>query len=350
MCAVRVLHQMRYGIRRSLPAWDIFALDIFTGISPMTTTPAKLEIRKSRSFGDMINLIFAFVRENYKKLGKSLLYIVGIPALLAGALIGQAYGEMFASMGDPEAFTETLLQTGGIRIAIGGLAATVASLFLIGLVNNYVFLYMDRGYDGFEVSDVWQATRSSLGRIFVTILGMSLIFAVFALLWVGATLISEILGVLIILLSIVPLVYCYITFSFLFTVRLREDVGVFESISRCVKLVKGNWWQTAGIAIVILFIGNFVSSLFIMPVWIIMVVVAATSGGNLDEVVQSGGLGVLIMALMMIALTLNYLIAALPMLANVLQYFNLVEKSEGVGLLERIEQIGNEGESSGTAF
>lgn len=319
------------------------------GNSLMTTTPAPLEIRKSRSFGDMVNLTFAFIRQNYKKLGKSLFYIVGIPALLTGALIGQSYAEMLTSVNDPNAFMEMMLNT-GIRIALGSIAAMAASLLLIGLVNNYVFLYMERGYDGFEVSDVWQATRDSLGRIFVTGLGMGLLWGGAVLLWVASTMLSEILGVLVILASIVPLIYFAIVLSFVFTVRLREDVGVFQSISRSMQLIKGHWWETAGVVFVVSLVANFVSSLFIMPVWIIVVIVGATSGSNIDEAISSGGLGVAIVAVMVIALTLNYLIAAMPMLANVLQYFNLVEKSEGVGLLERIERMGGEDESGGMTF
>jgi hypothetical protein len=132
-------------------------------------------------------------------------------------------------------------------------------------------------------------------------------------------------------------IYMYIPFTMLVTVRLCEDESFSASISRCFELVKGNWWKTFGILLVPNMVANAISSILIFPAEIF---ISLASFGGLHA--GGGMLKVIVTILMMLGMVLAYLLATLPMLGATLQYFNLVEKHDGVGLMARIQAIGSE--------
>ncbi len=311
----------------------------------MTTTSAPIELRRSRGFGDQINVTFAFIRENYRSLGKSILYICGPPVLLAGILIGGNWVSMLFEIRDLESLGNNFTIGSAVGLVVGILCGLLSSLLMIGVVNSYVFLYLERGRDGFEVDDVWQATRASLGKVFTTMIALWLAVIVFYVLWVVMIVVGSVFGALLGLVILPVLLYFGVRLTPLFTVRLYEQVGFGEAISRSMELVQGHWWLTVGVLFLVSMISSFGSYIFLIPAYILMGV-AALSSGHAEDFGDFGQFSVVITALLVLAMITSYLLYALPTLATVLHYFNLVEKHEGVGMMEKIDQIGQEEDPS----
>lgn len=317
----------------------------------MTTSSTPLEIRRARGFGELVNLTFAFLRENFKKLSMSILYIVGPPALITGVLVGWNYIDLLLSLNDG-GMLEDFQAGAAISIIVGLLVGVIATLLMVGVVNQFVFLYMERGPDGFDVQDVWQATRASFGRIFVTLLvlgaiGVGIYLLMIGMVFIGAALgdtLGIFFGILMVLAFGVGYIYFLVTLAPFFAARLYEPIGVFAALSRSMQLVKGYWWETLGIVFVVGMVANFLGSILMIPVGIVMGIAQITSEGG-EEIMNTGMLGVVMTALIMLGMVVSYLIVAMPMLAGTLQYFNLVEKSEGVGIMSKIEQIGEDEDS-----
>ncbi len=314
----------------------------------MTTTPAPIELRKSRGFGEQINVTFAFIRENYKKLGKSVLYICGPPSILAGILMGSNVFLLLNALGD--------LESGGLSDSygwmglgfIGGIIVSLlASVLMTAVVNQYVFLYMERGYDGFEFEDVWDAAKGSIGKVFVTMFCLVLLLAALYLIWIGLVMALGVFGVVLVVLLVPVMIYFAIALNPLFTVRLYEDAGIGEAISRSIELVKGNWWLTLGVVWIVSMVASFFASILAVPAYIVYMIAifsAMENGGDLSGLSEHGVIITVFITLYMVA---SYLVNAVPLLASTLQYFNLVEKHEGVGMIDRIEQLGRDDEPGG---
>lgn len=314
----------------------------------MTITPAPIEVRKSRGFGEQINVTFAFIRENYRKLGKCVLYICGPPSILAGMLIGSNVFLFLNTLGDLESGgLSDSYSWMGLGFIVGTLVSLLATVLMTAVVNNYVFLYMERGYDGFEFEDVWEAAKGSIGKVFVTMFGLGLILGALYLLWIGLVMALGMFGVVLIILLVPLFIYFAVALNPLFTVRLYEDASIGESISRSMELVKGNWWLTLGVVWIVSMVASFAASILAIPAYIVYMIAifsAVERGGDLSGLSEYGVVITVFVTLYMVA---SYLVNSAPLLASTLQYFNLVEKHEGVGMIDRIEQLGREDEPGG---
>jgi hypothetical protein len=292
-----------------------------------------IEIRKSRPFGEQLNVTFAFLRENFKGLGKAVLFIVGPTAIIAGALIGFSFLD-FYSLGR-NGDTDNLLSSIP-TLLLGVLVAFISTILLAGVVNDYVRLYLDRNGPNFTLGELWNEVKGDLGRIISTLLGLAgIVVMVYLLVVLIGVTGMKFLVVLAFIALLAFGIYAYVPLSMLITVRLCEDDGLWAAMGRCFELVKGHWWRTFGLIFVLQFIAQTISGIFVFPVQMLNAMM------QLGSVGQPGTGAKLFMGIvMMFGLMLGYLLACLPYLGITLQYFNLVEKHDGLGVMARIESIG----------
>jgi len=181
-----------------------------------------MEIKKVRTFGELVNDTFSFVSQNFAGLFKPILMYASPFALLSAffyskielsVLTKQEYGDPTVNM---FAYIATLL---------------IANILLVGIVYGYVYFYVKEGKDNFTMEDVWKYTTHNLGKIFGT-----LMFSLFFM----------ILGFL---MFILPGIFLTITLLFLFAVVLYENVDYQLAFMRCLMMIKGRWWKTLGIVL-----------------------------------------------------------------------------------------------------
>lgn len=280
----------------------------------MQSTQA-IELRKSRSVGDIINLTFTFLRENFKLLMKSILFIAGPPLVVAVALGGLSiansllFGSYFGR------------SSGSLITLLAALLFLMLTIFLVtGVVTEYVALYAERNGKNFEVKDVWDAVRRDFWAIILTSIA------------------TTILTTLASILFILPGIYLYVVYSTTLMARIHEDLDLSQAMSRSFELIKNNWWNTFGIIVVMVIIGSFIRGAIELPVTIITM-----AGGLLtDDPARFGPAGWALIIMGLVSALGALVVYVLPALATSLHYFNLVEKLEGVGLMGRIEMIGED--------
>ncbi len=275
-----------------------------------------IELLKSRDFGDQLSITFSFLRENFRLLLKCVLFIAGPAVVLASAVGGYAFANVFGMSPDSSSVSVSMALLAGLILLIAfGLLTTV--------VNEYVVLYAERGYDGFDFDDVWEETRRDVGKV------------------ISTTLVIYIGIVISFFFFLIPAIYLAVVTAPMITVRLNERIGIGEAFSRCMELIKGHWWLTAGVIGVMTFIAGFIRNIFNIPLWIatFMEGLAASNGDG------GGGMSWLMVAGGVFLVVGSFLTSVLPVLASALHYFNLVEKFEGLGLMSRIETIGSSNNS-----
>ena len=303
------------------------------------------DFRRERDFGAKIGATFEFVAAQFKPLLKCLLYFVLPGALLAGIGMGLVMGNllgMVPNMGsrglrgpvqiaqqynpaNPFANATTVLGFG--LTALGFLAA-----FILLSSTVYAFVRVRMATppeERVEPGRVWATLWARLGRV----VGAWLLLAI--ILTIGLGVVGGALGLIgpgfVVLLG--PLVlWLMVCLSLFFPALWMEDGGVTAAFRRSFYLIKGKWWSTLGLYLIISFITGVINYVFLLPFY------ALTMGRLLlhwqfdTELLSVAAMSIYAMGWVFTAV--------LPLVAMLFQYFNLVERREGVGLRQMISQLG----------
>lgn len=291
----------------------------------MSITLNQIELRESRDFSGVTTAVFAFIRENFKLFFRSILYIVGTPSLIGSALLGSSVSVRGMVAGSVPAL---------LGMVVGSFLLLLSWTLTVAVVNSFVFLYMERGKGNFGIQDVWQETRVNLGNVvgtsfWLVVLSIG-VYVVFALSVVFSLFLAALLGIVLFILA----VHFAIALVPIYTVRLYEDVTLSESITRSRELTRGYWLLSFGVFAVPYIIAMLISYTLAIPAYAV----------DLNsEYIHDLFYGRILMALLsIIASTFAAaVLTAVPVLASTFQYFNLVEKLDGVGMMDRIEQMGS---------
>ena len=271
---------------------------------------SKIEFRKVRDFGGLLNVTFDYIKKNFKVLFKSNLLISAPAILLAGVFMGIYQASMFNFTDSPD------LALIGIPFLIGLLFTLLAYTIVTIVTYSHLMVYKQSEDGIFDIEDVWQKVKKNFFMILLTGIGYS--FAV---------------GLGFVLL-IVPGIYLSIALSLIFIVRLEEELGFFDALTRCKKLIKDNWWFTFGLIIVVGIVQGFLGFILVLPNYMVTFFVAFT---GVDA--ESGGLNRTLYLMSSIISSLSVLLYSISTIAIAFHYYNLVECKEAPGLLQQIEEI-----------
>ena len=288
------------------------------------TTPA--DFWQERDFGAKISATFEFIGAHWRPLGRVLLYLAVplalVRSILAGALqlrildavqqgsadggsLKWSYSSYLTAFQSPWYFLNSVL---------GGLFYTVLILSIHGYLARCV--YAEQPGAPVTVPEVWAVVKSRLVGTFFSLFGIWILIAFGFVCF------------------FVPGVYLLITLSLFFAVSVLEDSGFVATISRCVDLIKGKWWSTFGLL--------FIMGLLFYLAFVSLGVLLALVGGA-KALLSVGSLPA---PILLTVTTLSGLLSVLfyvpLMLVLAFQYFNLVERREGVGLRLLVNQLGDE--------
>ncbi len=281
----------------------------------------KINFYEKRDFGEKINVTFAFLRQNFAPLAKSILFIAG-PAILLIAVVAGIYQASIMGMGagaDPFDFAEILSQS-----SLTSFLSIFVSALLVTVVYAYLILYVERAdYDNITVAEVWERVK----RHYLVVVVSTFVYSVL----VG-------LGFL---LLIIPGFIALAALSFLFIIQMKEGLSLGAAFSRCFKLVSDNYLSTLGLIFVIAVLITIISMVVMLPFGLALGVPTFFSITEGDGLADSGGtLQVVLIIFQAISSLLSYLLYAILLIAVAFQYANLVEKKEAAGLLESVNTIG----------
>ena len=140
--------------------------------------PAKdpIEFRQARGFSDILDATFAFIGQNFKKLGKDLLFIAG-PFVLLATFLG-LYLQVQTFDFDPQSFNfDTILSQ--VPIWVGLFVGFLFSIVVLLLVlYQYILLYIEKGAEGFQTEEVWQAVKRDFFLLLFTSIGSTIVLVV----------------------------------------------------------------------------------------------------------------------------------------------------------------------------
>ena len=295
----------------------------------------KIEFKRYRDFGQIINATFEFIKQNFGPLLKSLVFIVG-PFLLITGIISGFYQKNVFSFNNLASLSSI-----GVSMFFLIISAFFTVQMMLSTVYSFVQIYLERTeFIPVHIEEVWEGVKKN----FLKILGMTFslgLMGIIALILFGVITVVTInsgnpfLVFFIFILFSIPVVFFLIKITLVYIISIYEGKGVIESIQRSFYLTKNRWWFTLGLMLVLSLIQGFMGFIFQLPEYIVMLVSMFNSmdGSTVDGVTE-----VIILATSIIS-TVQYLMYAISFIAVAFYYFSLVEQKEAKGLLEKIESI-----------
>lgn len=317
------------------------------------------DFRRERDFGSKVSVTFDFLRSQFKPFFKCLAYFALPGALLMGIglalFMGKAtgyYAALFqgargghipvAGSIDPLAMYRGW---GGVGFALTTLGALLTFLLLSSTVYAYLRVRLNLpAADTVQPRQVWAWIRPRLGRVALAcllLLALGLGLLVVIGLAVGGIGMAAggggaVWAVLLIIALYVLMIWLSVCLGLYFPVLWLEDVGPADALRRSFYLIRGKWWSTFGLAFIMVLIQGFMSYMFAIPMYGLMMldILQLTKTGT-----SSGS------TLPMQAATLLYsggavLLLTLPLLAMSFQYFNLAERRDNLGARQQLAQLG----------
>jgi hypothetical protein len=296
-----------------------------------STFTQEADFRQQRDFGQKFSATFEFIGAHWRGLGRALLYIVLPAAILQGIFAGLIQ-RRFIESGVADAQSHTVGRNPLERLAMLNslgqspyywLSIVLGGVFITLLVLT-VYGYMARclrptpSDDPIGVGEVWSVVKSQF---------MSSFFSYFGLV------IVVLLGFV---LLFVPGLYLVVALSPFFVVKVIENTGFGTTLSRCLRLTKGKWWSTFGLT----FVMSLMLGLLVVMVGGALTGLAFGLSGIFSHSDSTSSLGLFTVVSTALGGLFNLLIYPPLLIALAFQYFNLVERHEGVGLRNMVGQLG----------
>lgn len=278
-----------------------------------------VEFKKIREFGDIIGDTFLFIKQNFKPLFKVIIYLCGI-FIIAGMLSSLLTQLQLVGMVSAKGGMSTMNNPFSLIYNLGFNYILLIAFLMLNYtainvtVLSYISLYIQKGNVAPDVVEVWAYFKYYFFRVF------------------GSGLLVTILFIFCLLLCIVPGVYVFPAFTLFFPIMILENGGFSHSFSRSFKLLKGEWWVTAAVLIVIYIIFYAFTMIMQLPASIIMMVSVFTHAAN--PITETYAI---------VSSILQYvaqIFMIIPIIGAAICYFNLVERKENAGLINRIDGFG----------
>ncbi|MFK7920851.1 MAG: hypothetical protein AB8H47_02795 [Bacteroidia bacterium] len=300
----------------------------------------RINVFKTRDFGDLFQDSFQYIFRNAKSLLLPLLMWVVPLTAISGILNAYHSQDTMDSIlegitgGDMEGILEDLVRNNElipfwiypVILVIAVMATGMTGAF----IYEHMLVHLHEPEKLEEPEHLRDRAFNSMGRLigsFLVILAFVFLgVLVFSMLVAFAVQLSPVIASILGFMGFLGLFYAGVPLYLVFIIQLYEDVGPIEAIKRSFKLIRGNWWMTFGLVLVLS---------------ILLGLVAAPVTASLS---LSGAMGIpaLIFGQLVLA-AVSTLVNTPVWVAVGLQYFNITDMSSpGDYMEEAIDQIGNE--------
>lgn len=287
-----------------------------------------IEFKKQRELGDLLGDSFAFLRAQFKPFFTSFFKIVG-PYLLVFLISFVFYTNSYKSFFN---FTiETSNDNYNPIMMIGSLALFFIASVVAYAASQAMTLYYIKIYIEEKRTPTFQEVKKEVYGSFWNFFGLT--FLVVMCVGIG------------LVICFLPGIYLAVPLSMSFGIMVFERKSIGEAFSNSFTLVRDNWWISFAYLLVIVIIISVAGYAFSMPATIYAIMKMGIFSGEIDpaNMIDSiyDPIGIILNVLgMLFQFGLNIILV----IFTILMYFNLNEKKNHTGTLERIGNLGKNSE------
>jgi len=283
----------------------------------------KIELRKVRDFGEVINDTFVFIAQNWKQLLKAYAVICGffVIASLAVSVLNQLKAADYLNSINiaDQPFSTRYSKFGyyGWTTVIAAIFAIIAYTAIPVTTLAYIAVYREKGDQPAEVEEVWSYFKFYFVRTTLSwlLLGIGLVIGF--------------------VMCIIPGVYLWPAFSLVVPIMVFENTTLGYAFSRSFELIKGNYWPTLGVVVIAAIIVYVAMLVFVLPLSILNVSTVLVGGHKFNTTY------LILTSVMQHICQAFYM---MPTIAIAICYFSLTEQKDNTGLLDRINSLGSNDE------
>lgn len=272
----------------------------------------KIELRKVRDFGELVNDTFLFTKQNFKPLFKAVIYICGFffVALVVTSTLQAISLQSLLKNGES---VKSPFDAYGWEFALNTVFSIIFYSSFIATIFSYINLYHEKGNVAPEVDEVWAHVKFFFWRV----------------LW--ALILMGVLNMVAFAFCILPGLYLWPITSLALAVVVFENSTLGDAYKRGVKLIREHWWITFGALFIVTLVLVAISFVIVVPATLL------TAGSLLvSKTVMSTPMTIASTVLQ----SLSMVFMVLPFITVALSYFSLVEAKDGTGLMDKINMIG----------
>lgn len=291
----------------------------------------KIQLIRQRNFSDTINDTLKFLRLNVKLILQALLLV--LPLAFLGSWFFSGYFDFVSEMAQHPGAEQV---RDGIMAQLPKMGLGMLALMAGGIVQALsiikIFTLYEQSEDGrIESSQLF----GGIGSDFFRFLGFNL--ALIGLAWlvmivlIGLVAVAFVLriiplGVLLIFALYFVIIYLAVAVCFAPFAYMRERNGVMNALKRSLFLIKGYWWQTFGVLLVMYFIVGFANMIFAIPFY----------SSWMNKMFESARTGVVDIGFsdtdkmwLMLMMTASSVLSSFIYVALIFQYYTLIARKEG---------------------
>jgi hypothetical protein len=260
-----------------------------------------IELARNREFGDIISDTFALFRQNFKPLLKAYFAICGLFILtniIISAVINDSHQD--SSLNSLSGLVELLF-------------TFINYTALILTTQAYYVLYKEKANQPPDLLEVWGYFR----YYFFRVIGSQFLLAILVI--VGG------------FLCFLPGIYLAVVFSLVTPIMVSENGNLQYSFNKAFKIIKGNWWFTFGVILLI--------SIIVIMLFLVFFVLPFIFYGSANWL-SGKDLSMFAGILQSVVVNLGQVLWILPYTALMLVYYALTEEKEGNSLMDRISSFG----------
>lgn len=288
----------------------------------------KIELRKIRDLSENLNDTFTFIRQNFKPLILSFLAIAGIfmlansiiAGIYQGGVMGGAFKDFMRGYKDGRRGAgNTIPSPFSMFNETYFVAVTLAWLNFIAMstvITCYMKLYDRLQGQAPTIQQVWDEFKKYFFKVLLFSIPIALLTAVgFAF-------------------CIAPGIYLAVVFVPFSIAVIVEDETFSGAWNRCFAIIKNNFWSSLGIYLLVYLIYAFsagiISSIFALLTGLI-------SYFTTKDVTTTIGMVTSVLNIFSFVFYVVFYVSV------VLHYFNLSERHDGTGMMQKLEMLGGKG-------
>lgn len=309
---------------------------------------APFQLRQVRDLGQTITATFTFLRAHWRPLFRTLAAVCVPLSLLSGFLIGSSFTALQRISMDPGNVGN--VAGGGMMIGLGYLLLLVSFLLMAVVVHEYMRAYHLGEHESLGIGGLLSRSFRQLPTYF----GILFFLGVILMLVMGVAYIPAIAGAMsgnvgtivgmgFLSFLLLMMAACYIStiFSLSLPAHAIERTGAWRALGRSAHLVKGGFWPTLGLIIVITLVIYVIVMATMIVVYIAGAAIMLLSARNIfepgaDLSGMSSGLGLVMAVVITVMSCVSILTQPIMYICLCLKYFSRVEEKEATGLQERM--------------
>ncbi len=283
-----------------------------------------LEFKKQRELGDILTDAFNFIKFEFKPFFGTLLKIVG-PYLFTTMVFLGLYFYAFNDVFSLDVYGQDAIVNPVIMlIAVFGLIISAIAMYAL---TQATVLYYVKSYIDTNGQPDYLTIRKAAYAKFWSFVGLS--FLVGLVLVVGF------------MLCFIPGIYLYPPLMLSFSILVFMEKDVTESFSYGFTLIKDHWWITFAALLVLGIIIAVIGYIFQIPAVIYLWVKMGVFSGEMDAESMGGVFDPVYIILNLLAYMVQFILQTVSLVAAALIFFNLNERKNFTGTMERIQNLGS---------